>query len=148
MRIPSTEELENKFKINFWTELTITATENIFFRIMWIDMIIPAGFSSDGASIPRTLRVFINEYNPKWLFAAICHDYIYRTQFMPRVIADNIFRLILRQTAWAIYSYLFFKWVRVWWWIAWFANSYKLEEYPTAKHDLKSYICNNGSTNI
>ena len=146
MRIPTIKELEGKFKVNFNGSLTITTTENIFFRIMWIDMIIPEWFSSDWASIPKIFRVFINEYDVKWVFAAIVHDYLYRTQFMPRMIADNIFKLILQKTAGKVYCYIFYRWVRLWGFIARYNNWRQLESYPKAKHDLKCYICNNGET--
>ena len=142
MVIPTIEELDNSLGLVLWKTLQIKAKENMYFRVMWVDMIIPEGFQSDGASIPKWLRVFINEYDPRWLFAAIVHDYLYRTQFMPRIIADNIFKIILKETAWLIFTYWFYHWVRVWWWYAWWKNSKNLQKYVKAKHDLKCYICN------
>ena len=42
-------------------------------------VVIPSGFSTDGASIPRLLwsLLGINPFSPKIITAAICHDFIF-----------------------------------------------------------------------
>jgi len=40
------------------------------------DFVIPAGFKSDGATIPRLLWWFIPPFKPKYLPAVIVHDYL------------------------------------------------------------------------
>ena len=59
---------------------------------------IRAGFRTDGASIPVPLRRFIgNPFDTVRLIAAVCHDAIYATHIVPRIVADIIYYLALRQ---------------------------------------------------
>ena len=59
---------------------------------------IRAGFRTDGASIPVPLRRFIgNPFDTVRLIAAVCHDAIYATHLLPRIVADFIYYLALRQ---------------------------------------------------
>ncbi len=53
---------------------------------------IPAGFETDGASVPRLLWVFFPPFGGDYDEAAVLHDYLYRTWFMclERVVADAI----------------------------------------------------------
>jgi len=53
-------------------------------------LVIPAGFVTDFASIPRRLRGFISKLGPH-LCPAIVHDYLYWTQSCSRVRTDEIF---------------------------------------------------------
>ena len=141
---PSEQTLNESIdvKSRVW-RLHIVINENIFFRIFWIDMIIPKGFECDGNSFPFFLRAFRDPYDIRWLFAGILHDYLYRTQFIPRIISDLIYYYILVETAGKFRAYIFYKWVRLWGWIAWNENGKKLEWFPKAKHDLKTYLINN-----
>ena len=52
---------------------------------------IPAGFCSDGVSVPRPFRWIIEPWGP-YARAAIVHDFLYNTQSLPRKDADEIFR--------------------------------------------------------
>jgi hypothetical protein len=52
-------------------------------------VIVPEGFITDLASIPRIFRLFFIK-NGKHRAAAIVHDYLIRPDF-PRVLADKIF---------------------------------------------------------
>ena len=40
------------------------------------DLIIPAGYVSDGATIPRVFWWFVPPFKPKYLPAVIVHDYL------------------------------------------------------------------------
>ena len=54
-------------------------------------IVVPRGFASDGASVPRAFwRLFppLGRYTP----AAILHDWIYRSQVVSRADGDAIFR--------------------------------------------------------
>lgn len=53
---------------------------------------IPAGFETDGASVPRLLWMFFPPLGGDYDEAAVLHDYLYRTAFMclERVVADAI----------------------------------------------------------
>ena len=59
---------------------------------------VPAGFSSDGASVPRFFwRVVFPPGDNRALRAAFLHDWIYRThpEGWSREAADNLFRRVL-----------------------------------------------------
>lgn len=59
---------------------------------------VPNGFESDGASVPRFLwRVVFPPGDSKALFAAFCHDYVYRTHpaGWTKELADLMFRDLL-----------------------------------------------------
>lgn len=81
--------------------------------------IVPAGFDTDFASVPRALWSIIP---PSGLHtkAAVVHDYLYRTHKVSRKDADGIFRRIMRENEvggirrWTMYTA-----VRVFGWIGW-----------------------------
>lgn len=52
---------------------------------------IPAGYCSDGASVPRPFRWVIQPWGV-YARAAIVHDFLYSTQSRSRLEADQIFR--------------------------------------------------------
>ena len=59
---------------------------------------VPAGFSSDGASVPRFFwRIVFPPGDQKALRAAFLHDWLYRThpEGWSREAADNLFRRVL-----------------------------------------------------
>ena len=64
------------------------------------DLTIPAGFPSDGASVPRFFwRLVFPPGDPSALRAAVIHDYIYRhhPSGWTRKDADDLFRDLLIQ---------------------------------------------------
>ena len=66
--------------------------------VTWCGLTIPAGFESDGASVPRFFwRVVFPPGDPPAMLAAFVHDYIYRTHpdGFDREEADRAFRLLL-----------------------------------------------------
>jgi len=69
---------------------------------------VPAGFVSDGASVPFPLRTFYPTHG-KWLAPSVLHDYLYRFQPISRPDADNIFYEAMmavkmrRTAAWCFY---------------------------------------------
>jgi hypothetical protein len=59
---------------------------------------IRAGFRTDGASIPVPMRRFIgNPFDTVRLIAAVLHDALYLSHLLPRIVADFIYYLALRQ---------------------------------------------------
>ena len=63
-------------------------------------LIVPAGFESDGASVPRLLwGVVFPRDDRKALFGALFHDFIYRTHpaTWTRADADEAFLYLLQQ---------------------------------------------------
>lgn len=66
----------------------------------WSGLTVPAGFQSDGASVPRFFwRVVFPPGDSRALFAAFIHDYIYRThpKGWSKEDADDAFRDLLLQ---------------------------------------------------
>ena len=58
---------------------------------------VPAGFITDGASIPRWLwRLCGHPFEEPRLYAAVLHDYFYQTHAMGRAKCDALFRDIQR----------------------------------------------------
>ena len=62
----------------------------------WVDYIeceIPAGFVSDGASIPKMFwSIITSPFHPKVIRRAFQHDYLYRVHIVSRKIADIKFK--------------------------------------------------------
>lgn len=63
-------------------------------------LVVPVGFESDGASVPRLFwSTVFPPGDTRALFAAFVHDYIYRTHPLgwTRAEADETFRILLRE---------------------------------------------------
>lgn len=95
------------------------------YAISWIyeykDILIPACYEFDGASIPRLAKSFVQgSFWPKYIAAALVHDRLYDTHKKSRQEADRIFYDILIENgvgkikAWSMY-----KSVQIFGWIAW-----------------------------
>ena len=66
--------------------------------IVYMGLIIPIGFESDGASVPRFFwRLVFPPGDARALYAAFVHDYIYRTHPLgwTKTDADKIFEHLL-----------------------------------------------------
>lgn len=92
-RLPTVEVLEHEEdeRGNVFTLLRPIASSGL---------IVPAGFESDGASVPRLLwGVVFPRDDRKALFGAIVHDFIYRThpEKWTRADADEVFLYLLQQ---------------------------------------------------
>jgi hypothetical protein len=69
---------------------------------------IRSGFRTDGASIPVPMRRFIGHpFDTVRLIAAVCHDALYATHLVPRIVADFIYYLALRQCSHMPRAYAF-----------------------------------------
>ena len=83
----------------------------------WIDYIeceIPAGFVSDGASIPKMFwSIITSPFHPKVIKRAFQHDYLYRVHIVSRKRADKklkkglIYDGFAEETAETMYSTLY-----------------------------------------
>lgn len=91
------------------------------------DFLIPAGFESDGASVPRLFwRVIFPNTDSNAASAGICHDYIYREQLpdWTRKEADRMFlAFMISHGVGVMKAYLAYFAVRAFGWIAWRQNS-------------------------
>lgn len=67
--------------------------------VFWVDYnryVVPAGFVSDGASIPKIFwPVITSPFNPKIIRGAIIHDYLYRVHVVSRRVADEKLRSVI-----------------------------------------------------
>ena len=67
-------------------------------ELRYLDLVVPVGFESDGASVPRFFwRIVFPPGEPGALRAAFLHDFIYRTHpaGWSRAAADELFRELL-----------------------------------------------------
>ena len=140
MTIPTTQEIEQKTKLHFDT-MEIEVIEDIFFRIFGIDMILPKGLRSDGASLPKFISGFYSKFDTRWLFASIVHDYLWRTCFLPKNIGTEIFYEILKFTAGLRIALLFTYSVKIFGNGIYRKNMKNPEKFPEAKNRLKEFIC-------
>ena len=71
-----------------------------------VRLVLPAGFTTNFASIPRLLRALIQPTDPRWICAAVLHDFLCSLAIMPWSVNADIFecaiekntRRILRRT--------------------------------------------------
>ena len=90
---------KTKFKLEQLDDKYFRLTDDLVFEseIYGLRIRVPAGFVSDGPSVPRTPILF-------WLFghvgkrAAVIHDFLYRNALVPRDVADDIFKEALLVT--------------------------------------------------
>ena len=89
------------------------------FKALPLKIVVPIGFVTDFASIPRILRLIIPKLG-RWNKAAVLHDHAYQTQSMTRKQVDSLFRDAMRDLGvvrWKIF--LMFWSVRLFGWLAW-----------------------------
>lgn len=90
--------------------------------------VVPQGFESDGASLPRLFwRLLGHPFSMDYLWEAVLHDYLYRTQTDSRKVADSIFFNLLKDKM-PVRSRLIYWSLRLFGWIAWNSNRKKLKE--------------------
>jgi len=83
------------------------------------DIIVPAGFITDGASIPRGLRWLFPHGGRKFV-AAVVHDYLYRNKAGTRLEADELFfRLMIHNGVPTWRAQMLFMGVRLGGWLTW-----------------------------
>lgn len=85
-------------------------------------IIIPKGYITDFASIPRIFWVIFPPHFYSYRKASIIHDYLYTEKELTitRKEADKEFKLLLKQNqAWFITQFIFYTYVRLFGWIKW-----------------------------
>jgi hypothetical protein len=88
-------------------------------------IMVPQGFTTDFASIPRIFWAIFPRWG-KYGNAAVIHDFLYYQQKYPRKKADAIFLEgmgVLQVSAWQ--QYPIYWAVRIGGWLAWFLNKKK-----------------------
>ena len=71
-------------------------TEDVEFNNGVISLVVPKGFLTDFASVPRFLWAIFPPID-RWSRAALIHDYLYRTGKVSRAEADAIFLAIMKE---------------------------------------------------
>lgn len=80
---------------------------------------VPAGFLTDYASVPR-LPLAYAVLGGKGKKAAVVHDWLYKSQSVPRAVADAVFREALEASGYGpVVRAMFYAGVRVGGWVAW-----------------------------
>lgn len=94
---------------------------SITFQIIDRGFMVPVGFQTDGASIPRFAWMTTGTpYAPRHIRAAVVHDYLYQVGHITRLEADAIFRALLLQDGVSRYQAGKMFWaLRLGGWVAW-----------------------------
>lgn len=106
--------VKEEYQTGGWVLMQELAYRGAFDR-----MVVPAGFVTDFASVPRVFWGLIPPYG-KHTRAAVVHDWLYAMGEVPRIQADGIFRRIMRECGvgrakrWTMYLAL-----RLFGWAAW-----------------------------
>ena len=141
MKIPDIQEIEKTLRWDFEKQ-EFYLVEDLFLEIFGMTIILPKGLHTDGASFPFFIDVFVKGTDKDVMIWAILHDYIYRTQFLPRIIADAIFMWGLSKSKSKSLGIISYLGLRPFGYFAW-RNNYKkgLLKFPEATQRLKQYIC-------
>jgi hypothetical protein len=100
----------------FWTILQPLIYQSDIARTV---IVVPEGFVTDFASVPRIPLVFLVAGDEGHL-AAVVHDFLYSRQDVPRSLADAVFREAMGasgEPGWR--SWLMWAGVRLGGWVAW-----------------------------
>lgn len=99
--------------VSFKTPLKIEQIDDTYFLLLSdliyesekykIRIVVPAGFVSDGPSVPRIPFLYFF-FGSKGKRAAVVHDWLYRNELVPRDVADDIFKEALCDTNKGIYT--------------------------------------------
>ncbi|TQK10709.1 DUF1353 domain-containing protein [Herbaspirillum sp. SJZ107] len=125
MKTPKGQLIVGRFadRMYYTTALMGWAPSNAAQMRSYAPVVVPIGFVTDFASIPRVLWSLLPSDGP-YVYAAVVHDYLYWEQHLPRETADNIFKFLMQDfevdvaTLSTIYGG-----VRVGGWAAWDENS-------------------------
>ena len=90
------------------------------FRMYGVKFTVPAGYRSDGMSVPRFFwRSLSPQYDPVTLIPSLAHDWLYDSHVCERQEADEWYREELMKNGFgAVKSYI------VYWGVQWFGGSH------------------------
>lgn len=118
-------DLDITMKVKPNGETVCTTLNNEVYYTPFGRYIVPPGFESDGASMPRFFwRLIGHPFSMDYLREAILHDYFYRTQTVTRKHADRIFLSMLKEKL-SVRSRIIHLALRLFGWIAWRKNKQK-----------------------
>jgi hypothetical protein len=85
-------QYSKKVTLTFNGRKLVELADDLYIKSSLTMFIIPKGFKTDLASIPRPLWWFIAPTDWGILVPAIMHDYFYRDATLPREMADFLFK--------------------------------------------------------
>lgn len=71
---------------------------------------VPAGFTTDGASVPDWLQHIFDPFDPDYATAAVIHDWLYYKKLVSRKEADKIFLEVMLKMGtprWKAYTFYY-----------------------------------------
>lgn len=81
-----------------------------------VEIYVPRGFETDLASVPKWLGSIYPRHG-RYTYAAVLHDYLYKTKMCKRARADYIFREAMRSCNVRLHTrWLFWLFVRAFGW--------------------------------
>jgi hypothetical protein len=81
---------------------------------------VPAGTTTDFASIPKVFHVVLDPFG-QYARAAVVHDFLYRTQYYDRAIADGVLLEGMRRSGVPIWQYVsIYLSVRAFGWLSYY----------------------------
>lgn len=97
----------------------IKLLKNLHLNYKGIKVVIPKGFKTDGASIPRVFWWFGKPFDGDTLIPAVCHDWLYQKTDIPRLICDLIFLDMMKMDGVGLIKrWTYFKVVLIFGWIS------------------------------
>jgi hypothetical protein len=95
---------------------------------------VPVNFKTDLASIPQLFWNILPPFG-KYTDAAILHDFLYRTQILPRATADRVLLVAMKVSRVKFWQRLIIYWnVRWFGHIAWNDDSRRIPKPPVGGH--------------
>ena len=93
----TSDRIPSKLVTGNFGKLKITLSPFTYVAEHYGDVVVPAGFIFDGASIPRFAwsLLGVTPYDPKIICAAVVHDWLYNSKTKSKREADNIFYYIM-----------------------------------------------------
>ena len=106
----------------FCQRVKVRTTQEVWYRDGVLTVVVPVGFVSDLASIPRIIWVLFSPWDIA--LESLFHDQLYRQQPVRRVVADAALMSMLeeRECVWYV-RWAVYLGVRMFGWLAWNKNA-------------------------
>lgn len=110
-------------------KFTIELLEDLVYEGLGKKIVVPKGFMSDLATIPRVFQLFIPKVGP-YNAAAIVHDWGYCVQFLTRKEVDCLFLDIMKNSKVGFFTrYSMYYFMRLLGSIAWYLSKKDVAKY-------------------
>jgi Protein of unknown function (DUF1353) len=103
----------------------VRTTQEVWYQDAIVRIVVPKGFVSDLASIPRALWFLVAPWDIA--LESLFHDQLYRTQPVERLIADaELYAMMEKRGVGWLTRKLVYRGVRIFGWLAWDANAERI----------------------